>query len=103
MPQLQTVIVGAQWVADGDAILATSKLVGGETITLKRDPTNPEDTNAVQCWVGGQHIGFIPARQNPDIARALDADPDCAKAHVTEKADVTAIKVRRPAKMLVTW
>lgn len=46
-------------------------------VTLRREPTNQFDPNAVQVWVEvngeGQQIGYVKGKQAGDLARKMDA------------------------------
>ena len=44
----------------------------GEQLVLKRDRDNRFDSRAIEVWARGQHIGFISARENHDLARRFD-------------------------------
>ena len=52
------------------ALLAS--LPQGEPLTLIREPTNKYDSNAVQVWARGHHIGYVKGNQNRDLAMAMD-------------------------------
>ena len=43
-----------------------------EPCVLVREPANKFDRNAIQVWVRGQHVGFIPKTQNAVLARFID-------------------------------
>lgn len=45
----------------------------GEPLTLIREPTNKFDTNAVQVWARGVHVGFLKGSQNKPVANWMDA------------------------------
>lgn len=50
-------------------------LAGTETgveCTLVREPDNKFDKNAIQVWIGGQHVGYLPSKQNADVAAFID-------------------------------
>lgn len=71
MTTIETVIVGT--AAKGAQARETlSRLGTGEEVTLRREPLNRYDDNAVACYVAGVHCGFIPRVANPPLARALD-------------------------------
>lgn len=58
----------------GSAVMSlVETLPPGEQVTLIRDPTNPYDPNAVQVWVRGVHIGFVPTNMNKNLAARMDA------------------------------
>ena len=57
-----------------------SQIKVGDTLTLKRDPTNPHDSNAIQVLWQGHMLGFVPRRENKAVARAMDrGDPLVAR------------------------
>lgn len=43
-----------------------------EPCVLVREPGNKYDRNAVQVWVRGQHVGFIPKTQNAVLSKFID-------------------------------
>jgi hypothetical protein len=49
-----------------------SQIKVGDTLTLKRDPANPHDPNAIQVLWQGHMLGFVPRRENKTVARAMD-------------------------------
>ena len=53
-----------------------AKLPNGAPLTLKREPTNQYDANAIQVWSEGFHIGFISSKVNKPLAMAMDAAPE---------------------------
>ena len=53
-----------------EALVAS--LPQGELLTLIREPLNTYDRNAVQVWARGTHVGYIPMKQNTQIAMAMD-------------------------------
>ena len=44
----------------------------GDSLTLIREPENPHDTRAVRVVWRGHPIGYLPRRENNDMARFLD-------------------------------
>jgi hypothetical protein len=44
----------------------------GDALALVREPGNPHDARAVRVEWHGLHIGYVPRRENGDIARLLD-------------------------------
>ncbi len=54
----------------------TEKLVAGlpngEPLTLIRERDNRFDANAVQVWAREQHVGYVKATENADLALRLD-------------------------------
>lgn len=45
----------------------------GDPLTLVREPDNVHDARAVRVEWQGQKIGYVPRRENADVARFLDA------------------------------
>ena len=66
---------------DGKAVWERMKT--GDRLTLVRDPSNPHDANAIRIEWQGQMLGYVPRKDNADLARQMDhgARPD---ARVTE-------------------
>lgn len=52
-------------------MLATS-LRPGETLDLVREPENPHDANAIRVEWRGRKLGYVPRRDNPALAWAMD-------------------------------
>lgn len=44
----------------------------GDVLTLVREPDNPHDANAVRVEWKGSRLGYIPRRENADVARQMD-------------------------------
>jgi hypothetical protein len=44
----------------------------GDALTLVRERDNPYDANAVRIEWKGNRLGYIPRRENTDVARQLD-------------------------------
>ena len=44
----------------------------GETLHLRREPSNPHDRHAVAVWFRNEHLGYIPRRENRTLAQLLD-------------------------------
>lgn len=44
----------------------------GDALSLIREPDNAHDARAVRVEWRGQHIGYVPRRENADVARFLD-------------------------------
>lgn len=68
-------IVGAKF-RGLDAYLAG--IQAGAPAYLVREYGNRFDANAVQVWVDGKHVGYIPKANNPAIAAHLDGLPALA-------------------------
>ena len=44
----------------------------GDSLSLIREPQNVHDSRAIRVEWQGQHIGYVPRRENTDIARLMD-------------------------------
>jgi hypothetical protein len=68
---------------DGHAVWG--RMSAGDRLTLAREPQNPHDPNAVRLEWQGRMLGYIPRKDNADLARQMDhgARPD---ARITELA-----------------
>lgn len=44
----------------------------GDLLTLTREPDNPYDARAIRVDWRGQKLGYVPRRENADIARIMD-------------------------------
>ena len=59
----------------------------GDALTLVREPDNPHDARAVRVEWRGQVIGYVPRRENADVARFMDAGQRLT-ARITRLAEV---------------
>lgn len=44
----------------------------GDRLTLVREPSNPHDANAIRIEWQGHMLGYVPRRENADLARQID-------------------------------
>ena len=44
----------------------------GDALTLVREPQNTHDANAVRVEWRGEMLGYVPRRENSDVARQMD-------------------------------
>lgn len=44
----------------------------GDRLTLLREPSNPHDANAIRIEWQGHMLGYVPRRENADLARQID-------------------------------
>lgn len=58
----------------------------GDTLTLKREPQNPHDANAVRIEWRGEMLGYLPRRDNADVARQMDHG-SAVKARIVRLTD----------------
>jgi len=59
----------------------------GDALTLVREPDNPHDARAVRVEWRGHMIGYVPRRENVDVARFMDAGQRLT-ARITRLAEV---------------
>ena len=55
---------------DGKAVWDQMKK--GDHLSLVREPANPHDTNAIRLEWHGHMLGYVPRRDNVDLARQMD-------------------------------
>ena len=65
----QSPLAGFQFY-DGKALWDEMK--PGDLLTLVREHDNPHDANAVRVEWNGNLLGYIPRRDNADVARQMD-------------------------------
>jgi hypothetical protein len=59
----------------------------GDALTLVREPDNPHDARAVRVEWQGHKIGYVPRRENADVARLMDGGEVLA-ARIVRLAEV---------------
>jgi hypothetical protein len=59
----------------------------GDALTLVREPDNPHDARAVRVEWRGRMIGYVPRRENADVARFMDGGQTLA-ARISRLAEV---------------
>lgn len=59
----------------------------GDALTLVREADNPHDRNAVRVDWQGRKIGYVPRRENADVARFLDRG-ELLEARIARLAEV---------------
>jgi len=64
-----------------------SQLRVGDALTLVREPDNTHDARAVRVEWQGRKIGYVPRRENADVARLMDGGQRLT-ARITRLADV---------------
>jgi hypothetical protein len=55
------------------AALASDAAAPGAPLTLRRDPANEHDANAIMVLAGGEQVGWVPRDVAAEIAGELDA------------------------------
>ena len=66
-------VVGA-FYRGAEAVEATAALQPGDTLSVKREPENEYDQNAVAVYLGSIHIGYIERGQAAWLSPWLDQD-----------------------------
>jgi hypothetical protein len=59
----------------------------GDPLALVREPDNPHDARAVRVEWQGHTIGYVPRRENADVARLLDRG-QALEARIVRLAEV---------------
>lgn len=68
----------------------------GDALTLVREPDNPHDANAIRLEWRGRKLGYVPRRDNGDLARQMDRG-------MAAEARITALKTRRNGRNLLSY
>lgn len=68
----------------------------GDMLTLVREPDNPHDASAIRLEWRGRKLGYVPRRDNSDLARQMDRG-------MAAEARVTALRTRRNGRNLVSY
>lgn len=55
---------------DGKAVW--SQMKRGDVLALTREPDNPHDPNAIRLRWQGHTLGYVPRKDNADLARQMD-------------------------------
>ena len=84
-------------------------ILPGAEVVLVREPTNGFDPNAVQVWIGGQHVGYLPKSQIVELAAFIDQNghdipateaeimaADSAGTHLSIRKGINAKFIRSP-------
>lgn len=64
-----------------------SRMQVGDALTLVRESDNPYDAKAVRVEWQGHKLGYVPRRENADVARMMDGGQQLA-ARITRLAEV---------------
>lgn len=59
-------------LAHHEAKAVWADLAPGDALVLVREPTNPDDPDAVRVEWRGRLLGYVPRVDNADVARMLD-------------------------------
>jgi len=59
-------------LAHHEAKVVWAELAPGDALALVREPTNPDDPDAVRVEWKGRLLGYLPRADNADVARMLD-------------------------------
>lgn len=65
----QSPLAGFQYY-DGGTLWDTLQV--GDRLALVREADNPHDSNAVRVEWQGRRLGYVPRRENADVARQMD-------------------------------
>jgi len=56
------------------AVATIKELMEGDLITLKPEPENKYDSNAIAIYSGGDHIGYVPKKFSAEISAAMEIE-----------------------------
>ncbi len=98
--RLLTKIVGTKHYG-ASAIAAVGSLREGERITLRREPGNKVDPNAVSCLRGEYFLGYVPRRDNHELARLMDHGAT-ATAEVRDRAIMLGGSIQEEPRINIT-
>jgi HIRAN domain len=84
-----------------DAAAVWNELRRGDPLVLVREPGNPHDANAIRVEWKGRMLGYVPRRQNADLARQLDRGM-AAEARVLDLAESRNGRRRMSYEIFVT-
>lgn len=59
------------------------EITTGQPLMLVREPGNPHDANAIRVEWKGRKLGYVPRRENSDLARQMDRGA-AVEARITE-------------------
>ena len=79
----QSPLAGFQYY-EGKALWEMMRV--GDALQLVREPRNPHDANAVRIEWRGEMLGYLPRRENTDVARQMDLGAP-VKARVVRLTD----------------
>lgn len=84
---LALAVAAPAWCASARIVVQDSPLAGaryydakavwgdirkGDSLTLVREPANAHDANAIRVEWKGRMLGYVPRRDNADLARQMD-------------------------------
>jgi hypothetical protein len=65
--------------------LQSAAAAPGRPLTLRRDPDNPHDPNAIAVDAGGEQVGWVPRELAEELAPELDAGAEIAAVVLREQ------------------
>lgn len=68
----------------------------GDEVQLEREPDNSYDANAVAVYAEGEHIGYIPAANNLQLALALDDEREAVATVIGWNGNKPTLKIEWP-------
>lgn len=72
-----------------DGHVVWDRMKKGDRLTLVREAANPHDSNAIRLEWRGHMLGYVPRRENGDLARQMDhgARPDARIMELSRHAN----------------
>lgn len=77
-----------------------SQLAVGTEARLIREPANKFDPNAIMVWVGADHVGYVPRKQNAALAARIDRDGEEISVSLPMAQDGALSTVAEPRKSI---
>jgi len=79
-----------------DGRLLWNNMRAGDVLRLVRERDNPFDADAIRLEWNGRRVGYVPRRDNSDLARQLDAG-------TALEARITDLAKRRNGRHLISY
>jgi hypothetical protein len=90
----KSTIAGSSFHAGAGNIIM--RLRGGETLWLKREPTNKYDANAIQVGMFGHVLGYVPRGLAAELAPKMDAGVTLTATKIPIQGAAIAIQFEEP-------
>ena len=82
-----------------------TKVESGTPVKLVREPSNGYDPNAIMVWIDGNHVGYIPKKNNAALAQFIDQTGEPWTEHIPigdARADSPMLDIRRAIEAKLT-
>lgn len=68
---LEITVAGTSYAKDLESV--SDKIIAEQVLTMKREPANAYDKNAIALYVDDIRVGYVPANLNLVCSRLMDA------------------------------